>query len=132
MSVGILLVTHEGLGQAFRDNAEATWPVDLPASIGVFEVARDRDMELSRGQALALIDSLDSGEGVLALIDVGGATPFNIVQSLLGPRFMMVTGLNFAMLMRSLTYAHLPIEQVAEKAAEGAIREVAIYPEVAV
>ncbi|MCB1733653.1 MAG: hypothetical protein H6981_01475 [Gammaproteobacteria bacterium] len=129
MSVGILLVAHEGLGQAFLANAKATWGVALPAPVAVFEVPRDRNVEISRKQLLSIVKSLDAGEGVLALVDVVGATPFNIVQALLGPQFRMVTGLNVAMLMRSLNYAHLPLPQVAVKAAEGAIREVAIYPE---
>ncbi|MCP5143138.1 MAG: PTS fructose IIA subunit family protein [Chromatiales bacterium] len=130
MSVGILLVTHAGVGDAFLSNALATWPVDLPTRVAALEVPRDGDLDKIGACADALIADLNEGDGVLALVDLGGATPFNLMRARLGPRLAVVTGLNFPMLMRALNYADRPLFEVAAKAADGALRGVAVYPEV--
>lgn len=127
MSVGILLVSHVGIAESFLANALATWPLDLPTRVGTFEVARDADLDTLGKRADEIFADLNEGDGVLALVDLGGATPFNLLRSRVGPQLAIVTGLNFPMLMRALNYADRPLQEVAAKAAEGALRGVALY-----
>ncbi len=78
-------------------------------------------------QASELVAELDSGDGVLVLSDIYGATPCNIVAKLLKPGLIEgVAGVNLPMLVRAMTYRHEPIVTLVEKAVSGG-REGVVY-----
>ena len=71
-------------------------------------------------KARELITRLDSGDGVLLLVDVFGATPSNIVRRLCQPgRVLGVAGVNLPMLLRVVCYRDKPLAEVAQKALLG-------------
>ena len=71
-------------------------------------------------QAQALVAQLNSGDGVLVLSDMYGATPCNIVTKLWQPGMVAgVAGVNLPMLVRAMTYRHEPLNVVIEKALSG-------------
>ncbi|GAB4344678.1 MAG: hypothetical protein Kow006_00940 [Gammaproteobacteria bacterium] len=119
MTVGLLIITHEGIGGALLRTATHTLK-RCPLNAAVLEVAQDNRIEPYRQRARDLLAQLDHGDGVLVLTDLFGATPGNIASELHdGERVITVTGVNLPMLMRALNYARLPLAELAEKARQG-------------
>ncbi|MFO1258370.1 MAG: PTS fructose transporter subunit IIA [Gammaproteobacteria bacterium] len=120
MSVGILLVTHSGIGNALLNTAYNTFG-NLPLPITQLSVSRDPDPELMVTKAAYLVKKLDSGQGVLIATDMYGSTPSNIAQNLqnLGYPIRIVSGLNLPMLFRILNYPFLSLSELVEKALSG-------------
>lgn len=120
MSVGILLVTHEGLGSAML--AVATRLLrKLPLACEAFEVSFDGDPEALLPQASAAMRRVDGGHGVLVLTDLYGATPSNIAARLarLGTPVRRVSALSLPMLLRVMNYAELDLNDLPAVAAAG-------------
>ena len=77
MAVGILLITHKGIGTALV--AVATRLLDvLPLRVEALEVPFDGDPDVLLPQASAALRKVDGGDGVLLLTDLYGATPSNL------------------------------------------------------
>ena len=121
MSVGILLITHEGIGHALL--AVATRLLrKLPLQTDAFEVPFDGDVDALLPQASAALRKVDGGYGVLVLTDLYGATPSNIAAKLsrLGTPVRRVSALSLPMLLRVMNYADLPLDELPAVAAAGA------------
>lgn len=121
MSVGILLITHEGIGNALV--AVATRLLrKLPLETAAFEVPFDGDVDALLPQASAALRKVDGGHGVLVLTDLYGATPSNIASRLarLGTPVRRVSALSLPMLLRVMNYADLPLDELPAVAAAGA------------
>lgn len=120
MSVGILLITHSGIGAALLNVAFGTFERS-PLSITQLSVSRDPDPDHLIALAGQKVRKIDSGDGVLVLTDMFGSTPSNVAQGLQRQGFNVhvITGLNLPMLFRILNYPNLALKQLAKKAVEG-------------
>ncbi len=119
MSIGLLIITHNRIGEALLDTA-VTMIGGYPLQIKTIAVALNSNPEQITEQARELTRELDQGEGVLVLTDMFGSTPSNIATSLLDqPHIMLVTGINLPMLVRVLNYSHLGLAELAQKATSG-------------
>jgi mannose PTS system EIIA component len=120
MSVGILLVTHDGVGDSLLAAAKRVLRI-LTTRVETLDVGWNVDPDQARHAANQLLRDLDLGEGVLVLTDLYGATPSNVVSDLEhGRRIARVSGLNLPMLLRVLTYCQdCNLEQLTEAAREG-------------
>ena len=121
MAVGILLVTHKGIGTALV--AVATRLLDvLPLRVEALEVPFDGDPDVLLPQASAALRKVDGGDGVLLLTDLYGATPSNLAArvSRLGTPVRRVSALSLPMLLRVMNYAELPLDELPAVAAAGA------------
>lgn len=121
MSVGILLVTHEGIGQPLLAVA-ARLLGRLPLACEAFEVPFDGEPEALLPQASAAMRRVDGGNGVLVLTDLYGATPANLAARLarLGTPVRRVSALSLPMLLRVMNYAELELADLPAVAAAGA------------
>lgn len=121
MAVGILLVTHPGIGTAIIAVASALLR-NLPLKVEAFEVPFDGDPELLLPQASAALRRVDDGFGVLVLTDLYGATPSNLAARLarLGTPVRRVSALNLPMLLRVMNYPELELDELPAVAAAGA------------
>jgi PTS system ascorbate-specific IIA component len=119
MSVSIILITHEDIGNAMLHIAERTYG-KLPLPVTPVGVSYNTDPETLRPKLGQFIQRADSGEGVLLLTDMFGATPCNLAKNLeqFG-RIKVVSGLNLPMLIKVLNYPQLNLTQLAEKAIDG-------------
>ncbi|WP_426111731.1 PTS sugar transporter subunit IIA [Massilia sp. PWRC2] len=118
--VGILLLTHAPLGQAFiaavahvfRGTTERFEAIDVTADQDIAEVH-----ELAR----AAISRLDDGNGVLVITDIKGGTPSNCCNSLTVPgQVEVIAGISLPMLLRAITYRRDTLDVVVEMALAGA------------
>ncbi len=119
MSIGLLIVTHDQIGQALLDAALGMIG-EQPLRTRTVAVTADSSPEQAMAEARRALKELDQGEGVLILTDMFGSTPSNIAASLLDqPHIMVVTGINLPMLIRVLNYSHLGLAELAQKATSG-------------
>ncbi len=118
MSAGVLIITHEGVGEALMDTAVGMLGF-CPLAAAVLPVTRDADPDLLATRAEELGTRLDSGDGLLVLTDIYGSTPANIACRLQGARRRVVAGVNLPMLVRVFNYASLSLEDLVEKALSG-------------
>ena len=121
MAVGILLVTHPGIGTALL--AVATRLLQqLPLKVEAFEVPFEGDPDALLPQASAVLRRVDGGDGVLVLSDLYGATPSNLAAKLarIGTPVRRVSALSLPMLLRVLNYAELELDELPAVASAGA------------
>ncbi|AOX63220.1 PTS fructose IIA subunit family protein [Stenotrophomonas sp. TWI700] len=120
MTCGILLVTHPGVGTALLDVATRLLR-HLPLKTEAFEVPFDADMDVLLPLASAALRRVDSGQGVLILTDLYGASPSNLAGQLarLGTPARRVSALSLPMLMRVMNYPEQGLDQLPATAAAG-------------
>lgn len=115
---GILLVTHNGLGDSFVDCVKHVLG-EAPHNLKVLSVLASDDPQLKLVEGQALIKEIDIG-GVLILADVFGATPSNIGRQLCHAEHVIgVAGLNLPMLLRVVCSTDKSLPELAEIAVEG-------------
>ncbi len=119
--IGVLLVTHAGLGQALIDcvtHVLNTRPPQLQA-LAFMPGDDPRDMQPAAERAVAAVNT---GDGVMVLADMYGGGPANLALRVLEPGYVVgAAGVNLPMLLRVLTYrAQLPIDQLLDRAITGA------------
>lgn len=121
MAVGILLVTHPGIGTALIAVAEGMLR-KLPLKSEAFEVPFDADPDALLPQASTALRRVDDGEGVLILTDMHGATPGNLAARLarLGTPARRVSAVSLPMLLRVMNYAEKALDDLPAIAAAGA------------
>lgn len=128
MTIGVLLITHQPLGQTMLDISINTLNA-CPLATRVLDVPRDNDPAQTAARALQLMDELNTDDGVLVLTDLCGSTPSNIACRLRQkPHVIVVAGLNLPMLMRVLNYPELSLTEIAERAVDGGRQGVMLLP----
>ncbi len=120
MACGILLITHPGIGASVLAIATALMR-QLPLQAEAFEVPLDGDLEALLPQASSALRRVDSGEGVLVLTDLYGASPSNLAGQLarLGTPVRRVSALSLPMLLRVMNYPEQGLDQLPATAAAG-------------
>lgn len=117
--VGVLLVTHNGLGDSFVDCIRHVLG-EAPGNLKVLSVLAGDDPQQKIAEGRALIKQLDMGGGVLILSDVYGATPSNVGRQLCHAEHVMgVAGVNLPMLLRVLCSPNKNLAELARIAIEG-------------
>ena len=97
--VGILLLTHAPLGQAFIEAANHVFR-SPPAQVEAIDVVADQDPEEVRRLACEAIGRINDGGGVLVITDVMGGTPSNCTLSLCVPgEVEVIAGISLPMLL---------------------------------
>ncbi len=121
--VGVLIITHNRIGEEILKSAETiigkslpkVGTVSIPGNINSDELGHYAD------QIQFNINSLQSGKGVLILTDVLGATPSNLASYFSENQHVkIISGLNLPMLIRVINYADQPLELLAKIGIVGA------------
>lgn len=96
--IGLLVVTHGNLGKSLLESiAIIAGEVKCSASVGLYH--GDSPIQLKE-EILEKVEALDTGKGVIVLVDFYGGTPGNEVMKLLTTNEMKVlSGVNMAMLL---------------------------------
>jgi PTS system ascorbate-specific IIA component len=124
--VAVVVIAHRPLASALVDAARHVYSRDPSAAtreLAALDVAPEASADEALAAAAALVAAADRGQGVLVLTDLPGATPANAAMRLAQPgRVAVAAGVNLAMLLRSVCYAQLPLEEVLAKSLEGGTR----------
>ncbi|TQK02901.1 PTS sugar transporter subunit IIA [Herbaspirillum sp. SJZ107] len=118
--VGILLMTHAPLGQAFIAAVAHVFrgPTELFEAI---DVTADQDTNEVNELARQAIKRLDDGDGVLVITDIKGGTPSNCCNALAQAGHVeVIAGISLPMLLRAITYRRDTLDVVVEMALAGA------------
>ncbi|CDG85282.1 PTS sugar transporter subunit IIA [Janthinobacterium agaricidamnosum] len=118
--VGILLMTHAPLGQAFIAACAHVFrgPTERFEAI---DVVADQDLQEVQKLAEAAIARLNDGSGVLVITDIKGGTPANCCNKLADAgRVEVIAGISMPMLLRAITYRRDTLDVVVEMALAGA------------
>jgi len=128
--IGIIIVTHgkfaEGLLDAARlivGNQEAVIPISL---------TEEDSPEGLQKQIEAAILKLDQGDGTLLLVDLPGATPFNVSAqfALTREKTKVITGVNLPMLLEvMLSRDMVSFDEAADIAKESGAIGIKMLPE---
>jgi PTS system ascorbate-specific IIA component len=126
--IGILLITHGTLGESLIHTAIHVLN-KRPPRLRQFGVTAQDDPLLLIPQARALVKELDSGDGVLILTDMYGASPANLAGKLIeAGKVEVVAGVNLPMLIRALTYRERSMNVMITKAISGGCEGVIRVP----
>lgn len=118
--IGILLITHGSLGEALIQCSCHVMNRRPPQLLQLGVSGQDDPLDVLP-LARRLLNMVDSGDGVLILTDILGATPANTAAKLLEPgRIEGVAGVNLPMLLRTITYRERNMEVLVKKAVAGA------------
>ncbi|NOY67602.1 MAG: PTS fructose transporter subunit IIA [Gammaproteobacteria bacterium] len=119
MSVGLLIITHNNIGQQLLETVTAMLGT-CPLKTDHYAIHNDCNLEDARTEASSRIANLDSGDGVIILTDMYGSTPSNVANHLSKEyNIRVISGVNLPMLIRVLNYPRLNLNQLAEKARSG-------------
>jgi PTS system ascorbate-specific IIA component len=117
--IGVLIVTHGTIGEALLASATQILG-ERPEQVAALGVSRSDEPEAVRRRALALIERLDTGAGVLILTDIFGATPANAVGRLLADgRIEGVAGVSLPMVLRVLAGRNGSLASGVQRALSG-------------
>lgn len=117
--IGILLLTHAPLGNAFIEAATHVFRA-RPERMEAIDVTADQDTGEVYRLAKEAIARLDGGSGVLVITDVMGGTPSNCTLRLVDPGHVeIIAGISLPMLLRALTYRNDTLDVVVEMALAG-------------
>ncbi|MCW5589172.1 MAG: hypothetical protein KIT27_05860 [Legionellales bacterium] len=119
MSVYILIITHDVIGEAILRAVKATFG-ELPLPTEAIHVDLQDNPQTIIHKLQPRVTQLKSTHELLILTDMFGSTPSNIAEALHDPaQSRLITGLNLPMLIRIMNYPHLSLAQLAEKAISG-------------
>jgi PTS system mannose-specific IIA component len=113
MKVGVVVVTHYGLGKEFLRSLNQILP--SPPDFRTVAVDPAQSVDALRNAIAQELSAADEGKGVLVLTDMFGGTPSNISLSFMKEhRVEIVTGLNLPMLIKLANLAEdMPLEELA-------------------
>jgi PTS system ascorbate-specific IIA component len=119
MSIGLLLITHDEIGDLLLRTAENILG-NRPLATATVNVKNNHSCEQLQLEAMQLLARLDQGDGVLVLTDLFGSTPANIATKLQQEgRVNVVAGVNLPMVLKVFNYATLDLEGLTAKALAG-------------
>ena len=112
---GIILVTHSGLGESLRHQAEVI--LGHPLRITTVAVVENTDPNAVLSELIGAIAASMDPDGALILTDLPGATPHNLaVQAAARHALPVVSGLSLPMLLKAGSHSDKPAEQLAQLA----------------
>ena len=117
--IGILVIAHDTLGDSFVRAVTHVLGTRPPQFEAMSVRSVDDPLDLVPA-ARALLGGLDTGEGVLVVTDIYGASPSNLARKLLMPGSVeAVAGVSLPMLVRALTYRTKGMDTMVRKAISG-------------
>lgn len=122
--IGLIIVAHAPLATAFADCATHVLG-QAPDDLQTYDCPPDADPSRNAAEIGQLIQQSSSEVGVLLLADLFGATPCNAAAIALVASPLptgLLSGLNLAMLLRAISYRHLSLEALVQKALDGAMQ----------
>ena len=116
MSVSILIITHDRIGDALMDTVRDMLGVS-PMHVDIIPVLRTHNPDELVKQAQHITNQ---NEQTLVLTDMYGSTPSNIACRLHAQENVRVVGgINLPMLVRVLNYPRLSLDELVDKAVSG-------------
>jgi PTS system mannose-specific IIA component len=129
MSIGVVIVTHYGLGAEFLQALRLIVPDG--AEFGSVSIDPSQSVNEMRESISTALRERDNGDGVLILTDMFGGTPSNMSLSFLDEHHVeVVTGINLPMLIKLATLTEeKSLEELARFIKEYGQRNISVASE---
>ena len=115
---GIILVTHSGLGESLRHQAEVILGKLVPMTTVSISYGADPDMALN--ELVAALSMGRDADGAIVLTDLPGATPHNLAQKAAEEIGVpVISGINLPMLLKVINHVDKPPHELAAMASLG-------------
>lgn len=100
--IGILIVTHGGLGQSLLDTSEIIL-AKTPESAMALSIDLTQNVDLLHEKITEALECLKGPDGVLVLTDMFGGTPSNLSYSFMeAGKIEVIAGVNLPMLIQAI------------------------------
>ncbi len=102
--IGLVIVTHGKLAEAFRDAMEHV--VGKQKNLATVCIESDAEFASQRAEIASRVGEVDDGDGVILLTDMFGGTPSNLAMSMVNqpgpnqPSIEIIGGVNLPMLLK--------------------------------
>jgi PTS system mannose-specific IIA component len=117
--IGLFLITHTSYGESLIQCACHVLNRRPPQILQLGISGQDDPLD-ALPLARQMLQLVDTGEGVLIMSDIYGATPSNLAMKLLEPgRIEGLAGVNLPMLLRALTYRDKDMATLVSRATAG-------------
>lgn len=128
--LGIVIVAHGNLAQAYLDAAEQMMGAQPQITCVMYNIGDD--LEETREAIARAVQNVDYQRGVIIMTDMFGGTPCNLSISVAESRNIdVISGLNLAMLLKMLsTRAVLPLSQVVSESKEAGLKYINVLSEI--
>lgn len=104
--IGLLIITHEAIGEAYRSLTHHFFPDGTPENIRILGVLPDEDQNDIINNAISALQEFPENNGVLIMTDIFGATPCNAARRLVREnKSAILTGLNAPMMIKATQYS---------------------------
>ncbi len=98
---GILLLSHGTLSKGMYETTQWFMGEDIP-QYDYLCLEADDSPEAFDEKIKAKLEKIDSGEGVILIVDLMGGTPFNRSATFMGEKVDVFTGLNLRLVLELL------------------------------
>lgn len=129
MTVSLLVITHNQLGQELIDTAGSILGnhllevnfISVSANLKPNDLGCYADQIKNTITQLDISNSKSNSSGILILTDICGATPYNLAKYFATDKNInIVSGINLPMLLRVLNYPNQSLQELSLTAIEGA------------
>jgi mannose PTS system EIIA component len=115
---GIVLVTHAGLGESMRHQAEII--LGRMVQMTTVSISYEADPDSALVELIGALAMSADADGAVVLTDLPGATPHNLAARAAGKHGMpVVSGLNLPMLLKVINHSARPAPELAALASLG-------------
>ena len=101
--IGLLIITHETIGEAYQGLTHHFFPNGFPENVRILGVQPNEDQNDIINNAIAALQEFPDNRGVLIMTDIFGATPCNAARRLVREnKSAILTGLNAPMMIKAI------------------------------
>lgn len=124
--IGIVLLTHGGLGHSFIEAAEKV--VGSQQQIEAIAIESEDNLDKRHEELSQAINRVNTGEGVILLTDMFGGLTSHLAMSFLNMRRVeVISGVNLPMLVKLLSKRRqLPLAECAQAGQQAGIKYINI------
>ena len=127
--VGVIIATHGHFADGLVDSAKM-FADDVP-NIKVLDLTEDKTLDQYTNEVVKAVDEVDTGEGVIALVDILGGCPSTTVfrvKHKLHKNIEIVTGVNLPMIVSLLTLMEedIDLKELAEALVKSGVEHIHI------
>lgn len=113
--IGIVIVAHGGLAQGYLKAVEHVF--GSQDGVQAISIDGDCDRDAKQDEICAIADQVDTGDGVLIVTDIFGASPANLaLKACLPENRRIIYGANLPMLLKLAKSRHLSVPDAAHVA----------------
>lgn len=113
--IGIVIVAHGGLAGEYLSAVEHV--VGKLDGVRAIRIAADHDRAKKRAEIKAAADAVDTGDGVIVVVDMFGGSPSNLsLPACAGPQRKILYGANLPMLVKLAKSRHGSVDEASRAA----------------